>query len=347
MTPSTIPIRSLIVLWIAFLLSVTGTYAWQSDNGDGTYTNPVLHADYSDPDIIRVGSDFYMVSSSFTVSPGLTILRSKDMVNWEFAGHAADPVGTSDAHNMVNGQTAYEGGFWAPSIRHHNGVFYIAVQPTFDNGRIYYASNPAGPWNYHQLDRGIYDPGFFIDTDGTGYIISGHGPQSLMVLNSTYSAVVQQIDNYLISGGEGTHVVKRGGFYYAFNANPGVWPFQLRCSRTQNLINGPWETGHICLTATTGGHQGAIVDTTGAPEPSKVRSSPSSVSTRTPVTDSWTWRVSVSPTNRKSSITPIQCPLEESYKFCCPCSPRGLRPASPRPPRCAASIKMISSSESR
>lgn len=260
MTPSTIPIRSLIVLWIAFLLSVTGTYAWQSDNGDGTYTNPVLHADYSDPDIIRVGSDFYMVSSSFTVSPGLTILRSKDMVNWEFAGHAADPVGTSDAHNMVNGQTAYEGGFWAPSIRHHNGVFYIAVQPTFDNGRIYYASNPAGPWNYHQLDRGIYDPGFFIDTDGTGYIISGHGPQSLMVLNSTYSAVVQQIDNYLISGGEGTHVVKRGGFYYAFNANPGVWPFQLRCSRTQNLINGPWETGHICLTATTGGHQGAIVD---------------------------------------------------------------------------------------
>lgn len=246
-------------LWI-LICTINAARAWQSDNGDGSYTNPVLYADYSDPDIIRVGSDFYMVSSSFTASPGLTVLKSKDMVNWEFAGHAADPVGTSDAHNMINGQTAYEGGFWAPSIRHHNGVFYIAVQPTFDNGRIYYATDPAGPWSFHQLDRSIYDPGLFFDDNGTGYIISGHGPQSLMVLNPNYSAVVQQIDNYLNSGGEGTHVVKRGAYYYAFNANPGVWPFQLRCSRTQNIVNGPWETGHVCLTAVTGGHQGSIVD---------------------------------------------------------------------------------------
>ena len=243
------------------LLSCFGSArGWQSDNGDGTYTNPVLYADYSDPDITRVGSDFYMVSSSFVTSPGLAVLKSKDMVNWEFAGHAADQVGSTDAHNMVNGETAYEGGFWAPSIRHHNGIFYIAVQPTFANGRIYYASNPAGPWNYHQLDRGIYDPGLFFDTDGTGYILSGHGSQTLMVLNADCSAVVAQYDNLVNSGGEGTHLVKRGSWYYAFNANPGVWPFQLRCSRTQNLINGPWETGHVCLTSITGGHQGAIVD---------------------------------------------------------------------------------------
>ena len=254
-------VRAVSAAVLGSLLSCFGiASAWQSDNGDGTYTNPVLHADYSDPDIIRVGTDFYMVSSSFVASPGLTVLKSKDMVNWEFAGHAADAVGTSDAHNMVNGQTAYEAGFWAPSIRHRNGVFYIAVQPTFAHGRIYYASNPAGPWSYHQLDRNIYDPGLFFDTDGAGYILSGHGPQTLMVLNANYSAVVAQHDNLVNSGGEGTHLVKRGGWYYAFNANPGVWPFQLRCSRTQNLINGPWETGHVCLTATTGGHQGAIVD---------------------------------------------------------------------------------------
>jgi beta-xylosidase/fibronectin type 3 domain-containing protein len=245
-----------ILAIISFI--ITGASAWQSDNGDGTYTNPVLYADYSDPDIIRVGSDFYMVSSTFVASPGIVLLHSSDMVNWEFTAHVASTVDGGDAFDMQNG-TAYESGFWAPSIRYCNGTFYVAVQPTFSNGRLYYADNPAGPWNFHQLDRNIYDPGLFFDDDGTGYIISGHGPQSVIKLNSTYSAVESEQGGIVDSGGEGSHLLKRGGYYYLFNANPGVWPFQLRCSRATNIY-GPWETGHICLTATTGGHQGAIVD---------------------------------------------------------------------------------------
>jgi endoglucanase len=232
--------------------------AWQSDNGNGTFTNPVLYADYPDPDIIRVGSDFYMVSTTFVDSPGINVLHSQDLVNWELISHAASSVDGGNSYNMIGG-TVYRGGFWASSIRYHNGTFYIAVQPNFANGRIYYATNPAGPWSYYQLDRSIYDPGLFFDTDGTGYIICGHGPQSIMTLNSTYSAVVSQVADLINSGGEGSHVVKRGSYYYLFNANPGIWPFQLRCSRATNIL-GPWETGHICLTATTGGHQGAIVD---------------------------------------------------------------------------------------
>lgn len=232
--------------------------AWQSDNGDGTFKNPVLYADYPDPDIIRVTNDFYMVSTTFVDSPGINVLHSKDMVNWEIVSHCATNLDGGDAYNLIGG-TAYQGGYWASSLRFRNGTFYVAVQPDFSNGRIYYATNAAGPWQYHQLSQNIYDPGLFIDTDGTGYVVCGHGPQSIATLNSNYSQVVAVSNNVVDSGGEGSHLVKRGSYYYLFNANPGVWPFQLRCSRATNIF-GPWETGRICLTATTGGHQGAIVD---------------------------------------------------------------------------------------
>lgn len=235
-------------------------YAWQSDNGDGTYTNPVLYADYPDPDIIRVGEYFYMVSTTFADSPGLTVLRSQDLVNWEILSHAASLLDMNSDYDMLNGATAYRSGMWASSIRYYNGMFYIVVNPWGAPGaRVYYASEPAGPWNYHQLDRGAHDPGFFIDDDGTGYIFCGGGPITVLTLNSTYSAVVSQTNNVVDSGGEGSHVVKRGGYYYLFSANPGTWPFQLRCSRATHIF-GPWETGHVCLLSTTGGHQGAIVD---------------------------------------------------------------------------------------
>ncbi len=232
--------------------------AWQSDNGNGTFTNPVLYADYPDPDIIRVGADFYMVSTTFVNSPGINLLKSQDMVNWELVAQIASTVDGGNSFNMVGG-TAYEQGYWAPSIRHHNGTFYVAVQPTFTNGRIYHATNPAGPWSFHQLDRNIYDPGLFIDTNGTGYIVCGHGPQNLMTLNAAFSQIVSEQNNFLDSGGEGSHMVKRGSYYYVFNAKPSVWPFELRCSRTTSLNNPVWET-RVALTATTGGHQGAIVD---------------------------------------------------------------------------------------
>ena len=254
----TISLR-IAVLLSMFLLHGRGNAAvWQSDNGDGTFTNPVLYADYPDPDIIRVGEDFYMVSTTFADSPGIVVLKSKDMVNWEIASHAADSVNGGDSFDLVGGD-AYRGGYWAASIRHHDGVFYIAVNPTFGNARIYYSADAAGPWAYHQLDRSAYDPGLFIDDDGTGYIVSGHSMLHLMELSGDFSQVVGQTSNFLDAGGEGSHLVKRGEYYYLFNANPTVWPFQLLCARAKSLT-GPWETRREVLNATTGGHQGAIVD---------------------------------------------------------------------------------------
>ena len=106
----------LLAFCLATALGITFAAAWQSDNGDGTYTNPVLYADYADPDIIRVGADFYMVSTTFVNSPGINLLRSKDMVNWELVAQIASTVDGGNSFNMVGG-TAYEQGYWASSIR--------------------------------------------------------------------------------------------------------------------------------------------------------------------------------------------------------------------------------------
>src|SRR4029077_1568163 len=97
---------------------------WVADQGDGTYKNPVLHADYSDPDVIRVGRDFYMTASSFNVAPGLPILHSRDLVNWELIGHA---YGAQPPYELYE-KPQHGSGSWAPAIRHHAGEF-IVVYP--------------------------------------------------------------------------------------------------------------------------------------------------------------------------------------------------------------------------
>ncbi len=196
-----------MVALLGFCLS--SAEAWQADNGDGTFKNPVLYADYPDPDIIRVSNDFYMVSTTFVDSPGITVLHAKDLVNWEIVSHCAANVDGGNAYNLIGG-TAYESGYWASSLRYRNGTFYVVTSPTFTNGRVYYATNAAGPWQYYQLNQGVYDPGFFIDTDGTGYIVYGHGPQSIAKLNGDYSQILAVSNNVVASGGEGSHLVKRG-----------------------------------------------------------------------------------------------------------------------------------------
>src|SRR5687768_1494178 len=116
---------------------------WIADNGDGTYKNPIIHADYSDPDVIRVGDDFYLVASSFNVAPGLPILHSKDLVNWTIVGHVFQRQLPYDVFNKPQ----HGNGVWAPSIRYHEGEFYI-YYPDPDFG-IYLtkARTAGGPWS--------------------------------------------------------------------------------------------------------------------------------------------------------------------------------------------------------
>lgn len=248
---------ALVILCLCSLQAVF-TYAWQSDNGDGTFTNPPLYADYPDPSIIRVGEDFYMASSTFANVPGLIICKSQDLVNWEIAGHCISSF-TGSAYNMQGG-TKYGNGCFAPSIAYRNGTFYVAVTPNGENTRIYYAKDVAGPWSFNTLSGSYFDPALFIEDDGTAYLAYGGAWQneiSMIQLNSSLSAttgsprVILKYNNV-----EGTHLIKAKGKYYLFNAVPAQ---RLVCSRS-NTLWGPYgETTTLC-TAGRGGHQGGIVD---------------------------------------------------------------------------------------
>ena len=152
---------------------VQTTASLSSDNGDGTYTNPVINADYPDPDIIRVGEDFYMVSSSFVAMPGIPICHSKDLINWRIIGHAYDSITFRPQYRMENEQTAYSRLCWAPSIKYHDGTYYIGVNIADDGFVMFKSNKPEGPYSMHKFDKRLYDPGFFIDDDGKKYVTHG------------------------------------------------------------------------------------------------------------------------------------------------------------------------------
>lgn len=116
---------SLLLLFHPFFIS-NAQQVWSPDNGDGTFTNPLMWGDWPDPDIIRVNDEFYMVSTSMHYVPGSPIAKSKDLVNWEMAGYAVDRYDEEPGYDMKDGKTLYLNGSWANSIRYHNGKFYVA-----------------------------------------------------------------------------------------------------------------------------------------------------------------------------------------------------------------------------
>ncbi|MGB8451628.1 MAG: family 43 glycosylhydrolase [Anaerocolumna sp.] len=251
---------------IAFLLilclslsQMVFVYAWQSDNEDGTLKNPMLYADYPDPSMIRIGNDFYLASSTFVNVPGLVILKSQDLVNWEIAGHCITSFTGNNACNLQGG-VKYGGGCFAPSIAYKNGTFYVVVTINGENTRIYYAKDVAGPWNYNQLSGSYFDPALFIEDDGTPYLAYGGAWQnqiSMIQLNSSLSATTGSSRTILsYNNVEGSHIAKHNGKYYLFNAVPAQ---RLVCSRASNIWGPYGETTTLC-TAGKGGHQGGIVD---------------------------------------------------------------------------------------
>lgn len=141
-----------------------------SDNGDGTFTNPVIRADYPDPDIIRVGEDYYLVSSSFVCMPGIPICHSKDLINWKIIGHAYDSINFQPQYRMEGGKTAYSRICWAPSFKYKDGIYYIGVNIKDDGFVMYKSDRPEGPYKMYKYNKTLYDPGFFIDDDGKKYV---------------------------------------------------------------------------------------------------------------------------------------------------------------------------------
>ena len=251
-------IRNLVLSISFWFLGSAAAVAWQSDRGDGTFHNPPLYADYPDPDIIRVGREFYFATTTFANAPGLTILTSEDLVNWALASHVIPRLDGREQYDLKNG-TAYRVGVFAPSLRYHDGTFYIAVTPVGQNTRIYFANAIQGPWRFHELNCATFDPGLYLEPSGAAYIVTSggwDGHVSLLTLNSDLSRVIATRGIFYSQGVEGSKVVKRGDWYYVFNALPAK--LALMCSRSRSLF-GPYETIQS-LDDRSGGHQGAIVD---------------------------------------------------------------------------------------
>lgn len=119
-------LRMYILIFLGLLWSLTlKAQSWTADNGNGTYTNPLFYDEFSDPDIVRVGNDFYLTGTTMHSVPGLPVLHSKDLVNWKLISYAMDRFNLGEEFYLTNGKEAYGQGIWAPCIRHHNGVFYI------------------------------------------------------------------------------------------------------------------------------------------------------------------------------------------------------------------------------
>lgn len=249
---------------------------WVSDLGNGKYKNPVLYADYSDPDVCRVGSDYYMTASSFNCVPGLPILHSKDMINWTIIGHAVQEL-TPDQHFS---QMQHGNGIWAPAIRYHNGEFYIYYgDPDFG---IYMTKtkNPAGEWEALTLvkeGKGLIDACPFWDDDNQAYLahayagsragiksviavtkLSPDGKKAVGTSKIVYDG--HDIDETI----EGPKFYKRNGYYYIFAPAGGVATGWQTVLRSKNIF-GPYERKVVLAQGNTkinGPHQGAWVDTT-------------------------------------------------------------------------------------
>lgn len=250
--------RPLSLLLLAAIPALASAQAWQSDRGNGTYANPPLYADYPDPDIIRVGQDFYFITTTFANVPGLTIMTSRDLVNWRFVGHVIDRLEGLPQYDLKDGG-AYRKGIFAPSLRYRDGVFYIAVTPVGEKTRIYRSRDIRGPWTMNRISEAAFDPGLFFDTDGSAYImtsVGSDGTNTLLSLDRDLRTVTDKRVVYYNKGAEGSKLVKRGDFYYMFNAIPRR--LGMTVSRAKSLF-GPWETRDQ-IDDKTGGHQGAIVD---------------------------------------------------------------------------------------
>jgi beta-xylosidase len=247
-------------------------YPWIPDNGDGTYSNPIIHADYSDPDIIRVGDDFWMTASSFNCTPGLPILHSRDLVNWRLVNHAIRNVPHPSYTDVRLGS-----GVWAPAIRHHAGKFWI-VFPMPDEG-IYVTctDDPLGRWEEPwclQEAKGWIDPCLFWDDDGQAYLAHAYAFSRSGLKERIHLRPMSPDARRLLGEGrelfhtphhlylEGPKFHKLDGWYYIMCPGGGVQTGWQVAFRSRDIW-GPYEEKVVLAqgdTAINGPHQGALVD---------------------------------------------------------------------------------------
>lgn len=267
-------LRIMIIVYL-MLVGITATcQPWSPDQTNERFKNPVIYADYSDPDVIRVGDDFFMVSSSFNCVPGLPVLHSRDLIHWEIVNHVFDRLVPEEVFSIPR----HGKGCWAPSLRYHKGIFYVFFgDPDFG---IYVSKtkDPFGTWSPLHLiheARGWIDPSPLWDDDGKAYLVhafagSRSGRKSILVVHRMKpdgSGLIGK--GVLVFDGhdehptiEGPKFYKRNGYYYIFAPAGGVKTGWQTVLRSKNPF-GPYEIKtvmHQGSTEINGPHQGGWVE---------------------------------------------------------------------------------------
>jgi xylan 1,4-beta-xylosidase len=269
------------VLSPAAMPDYSGTVAaaprsWAADNGNGTYSHPLFYEEFEDPDIIRVGEDYYLAGTTMHMNPAVQIMHSKDLVNWELVGYCMDRLDLGSAFRLEGGNI-YGRGIWAPCIRYHKGTFYIFSNVNGVGLQVFRSRSIHGPWERNQLP-GRHDLSVLLDDDGKIYIISGGGsPYPIEELTPDLKAFVPGARHQLVGRmGEGHHLYKINGKYVDVSAIPGGPVDQMVA--IADSIEGPWKIERMVQGESLGVtaaaplraqpddrglwlHQGGIVDT--------------------------------------------------------------------------------------
>lgn len=217
--------------------------SWTADNGNGTFTNPLFYEEFSDPDLIRVGNDYYMTGTTMHTMPGLPVLHSRDLVNWELLSYAVDRLDIGPELRMEDGKNYYGQGIWAPCFRYHQDSFYIFSNVNNYGTQIYTAADPAGPWLHRTMRAKLHDLSVLFDDDGKIYAVWGYDEVRMVQLTADLMDVVPGTEQVIIEkgsgAGEGSHIYKIDGKYYITNTNYDPVCYQV-CLRAEKPY-GPYE----------------------------------------------------------------------------------------------------------
>lgn len=241
------PFTALLLLPLLCAPAWPQTRSWSADNGNGTYSNPLFYDEFSDPDMIRVGSDFYLTGTTMHTMPGLPVLHSRDLVNWRLISYAFERLDLGPEFRLEGGREAYGQGIWAPSFRHHNGTFYIFANVNRHGLQVFRSNDPRGPWKHNRIEQSLHDLSVLFDDDGKIYAVYGARTIRIVELNAGLTAVVPGTDRVLFERdrgmGEGAHFYKIQGKYYIVSAIPGAHT-PMMCARADR-IDGTWEVTTI------------------------------------------------------------------------------------------------------
>lgn len=216
---------------------------WTADNGNGTFSNPLFFDEFSDPDMIRVGSDFYLTGTTMHSMPGLAVLHSRDLINWDFESYAADRLDLGPEFRLEDGKNIYGQGIWAPSFRYHDGTFYIFSNVNGKSTQMYTSRSPRGPWTHISMKKGFHDLSVLFDDDGKVYVVWGYADIRLAQLNSDLTDIIPGTERRILDKaagmGEGLHLYKIKRKYFITSS----WyldVMRMPVARADRL-DGPWE----------------------------------------------------------------------------------------------------------